>query len=73
MTPSRPLVVTWIIASVSHLAPRCVPPVPVHRSPLVPLPLHQPLWIGQWTPVNGPSCVELCMFAFVTNHSYSIS
>ena len=34
-------------------APLCVLPVPVSRSPLVPLPLHQPFWIGQWTPVYG--------------------
>ena len=43
-------------------APLCVPPVLVLRSPLAPLPLHQPLWFGQWTPVNDLSCVDLCMF-----------
>ena len=43
-------------------APLCALPARVLRSPLVPLPLHQPLWIGQWTPVNGLSCVVVYMF-----------
>ena len=50
MMLSPPLVVTWPIASVLHPAPLCAPPVLVLRSPLVPLPLHLLLWIGQWTP-----------------------
>ena len=42
MMRSKSLVVTWITASVLHPTPLCAPPVLVLRSPLVPLPLHQP-------------------------------
>ena len=31
------------------------------HSPLVPLPLQQSLWLGQWTPVNGPSSAVKCL------------